>query len=300
MIVETRDLWMRFGRQEALRGVNLAVPEGSAFALIGPNGAGKSTTIRTLMGMLQPARGSAEVLGIDTRKLQPHDFSRIGYVAEGQDMPAPLSCGHYLAYLRPFYPTWDRKLEHSLLQILRLPLETRIKNLSRGMRMKLALACALPYRPQLLIMDEPLSGLDPLVRDELLEALLHQAGEMTILISSHELTEIEGVVSHVAFLDEGRLLLQEAMGDLAGRLREMRVTLDREAVAPAHVPGEWLQVRTAGNVLSFVETRFSPTDTPRRISEIIPGIRDIDAQPIALRSIFTTLARAARDTGARA
>jgi ABC-2 type transport system ATP-binding protein len=297
MIVETRDLWMRFGGQEALRGVSLAVPEGSACALIGPNGAGKSTTIRVLMGMLQPARGAAHVLGVDARRLSPAEFSRIGYVAEGQDMPGALTAGQYLDYLRPFYPTWDRELERSVLRTLRLPLATGIRNLSRGMRMKLALACALPYRPKVLIMDEPLSGLDPLVRDELLEALLQQAGEMTILISSHELTEIEGVVTHVAFLDEGRLLLQEAMTDLADRLREMRVTLDREAVAPAQIPKEWLQVRTAGNVLSFVETRYSARDTTRRIAAVIPGARDIDAQPIALRSIFTTLARAARDGG---
>jgi ABC-2 type transport system ATP-binding protein len=277
--------------------VDLAVPEGSAFALIGPNGAGKSTTIRLLMGLLRPARGAARILGVDTRKLQPDHFSSIGYVAEGQDMPGALSAGHYLDYLRPFYPTWDTELERSLLQTLRLPLATRIRNLSRGMRMKLALACALPYRPKLLIMDEPLSGLDPLVRDELLEALLQQAGEMTILISSHELNEIEGLVTHVAFLDEGRLLLQEAMADLAGRLREVRVTLDREAVAPPQTPKEWLQVRTAGNVLSFVETRFSGQETTQRIAAMIPGIRGIDAQPIALRSIFTTLARAARDGG---
>jgi ABC-2 type transport system ATP-binding protein len=300
MIVETRDLWLRFAQHEALKRVNLAVPEGSAFALIGPNGAGKSTTLRVLMGMLQPTRGTAHVLGVETRKLRPDDFSRIGYVAEGQNLPGALSCGQYLAYLRPFYSTWDTELERSLLQTLRLPLETRIKNLSRGMRMKLALVSALPYRPKVLIMDEPLSGLDPLVRDELLEAMLQQADEMTILISSHELTEIEGLVTHVAFLDEGRLLLQEAMADLAGRLREMRVTLDREATAPAQIPKEWLQVRTAGNVLSFVETRFSAQETTRRIAEMIPGIRDIDAQPIALRSIFTTLARAARDTGGRA
>src|ERR1700751_85093 len=105
-----------------------------------------------------------------------------------------------------FYSTWDRDLEASIALQLRLPFERKIGDLSHGMRMKMALACALAYRPRLLILDEPFSGLDPLVRDEFMEGLLNQAGEMTILISSPELGEIDGVATHVAFLDEGRLL----------------------------------------------------------------------------------------------
>ena len=124
------------------------------------------------------------------------------------------------------------------------------------MRMKMALACALPYRPKLLILDEPFSGLDPLVRDEFMEGLLSQAGEMTILISSHELGEIDGVATHVAFLDEGKLLFQESMSDLTGRFREVHVDLDGEAALPKPRPQEWMQVRAAATCSPFVDTQF--------------------------------------------
>jgi len=166
------------------------------------------------------------------------------------------------------------------------------------MRMKMALMCALPYRPKLLVLDEPFSGLDPLVRDEFMEGLLEQAGEMTILISSHELGEIDGVATHVAFLDEGRLLFQESMSDLTGRFREVHVTLEAEAARPSQAPKEWMQIRTMGNVLTFVDTRFDEKGLSERIRSRIEGVRGIDAQPMALRSIFTTLARAARDGAA--
>jgi len=163
------------------------------------------------------------------------------------------------------------------------------------MRMKMALMCALPYRPKLLVLDEPFSGLDPLVRDEFMEELLGQAGEMTILISSHELGEIDGVATHVAFLDGGKLLFQESMSDLTGRFREVHVTLETEAARPDPVPKEWMQVRAIGNVLTFVDTCFDENGINARICSRIEGVRGIDAQPMALRSIFTTLARSARD-----
>lgn len=297
MMLQTKDLWKRYGGNEALRAVNLSVPPGSAFALIGTNGAGKTTLIKVLMNILEPSRGTASVLGTDSRKLAPREFAQIGYVAESQEMPGRLTVGQYLDYLRPLYATWDRQLELAILQQLRLPLDRRIRDLSHGMRMKMSLACALPFRPKLLVLDEPFSGLDSLVRDELMEGLLQQAGEMTILVSSHELAEIEGVVTHVGFLDAGRLLLQESMIDLSGRIREVRVTLEQEAAPPSQMPKDWLQVRALGNVLSFIDTRFSAEDLNARVNSLFKGIKDIDVQPVVLRSIFTTLARAARDQG---
>jgi len=294
-MIRVENLWKKFGRFDALRGLSFDVPEASAFALIGANGAGKTTTIKILMNILEPTRGSAGLLGVDSRKVSPRELRQIGYVSENQDMPARLTVEEYVAYLRPFYPTWDRDLEASIARQLRLPLERKIGDLSHGMRMKMALMCALPYRPKLLVLDEPFSGLDPLVRDEFMEGLLEQAGEMTILISSHELGEIDGVATHVAFLDEGQLLFQESMSDLTGRFREVQVTLEIEAARPAQVPKEWLEMRAIGNVLTFVDTRFDKNGLSERIRARVEGVRGIDAQPMVLRSIFTTLARAARD-----
>lgn len=117
---------------------------------------------------------------------------------------------------------------------------------------------------------------------------------MTILVSSHELGEIDGVATHVAFLDEGRLLFQESMNELCGRFREVRVTLVRERPAPA-LPKDWLQVRNTGNVLTFVDTRFADDHLGERIRAIVGEVRAIDAEPMALRAIFTALARSTRD-----
>lgn len=297
MIIQTQELVRRFGRYDALNGVNLSVPEGSAFALIGPNGAGKTTAIKVLMNLLQPTSGGAQVLGVDSRRLAPSELARIGYVAESQRLPAQLSSGEYLDYLRPFYASWDTALERSLIDLLQIPLERRIRHLSRGTRMKLALVCALAYRPKLLILDEPFEGLDPLVRDELSQGLLQQASETTILISSHDLAEIETFVTHVAFLVEGRLLLQEPIEQLTSRMREVRVTLDAEAAPPSQVPEHWRQLSASGNVFSFIDTQFSDFDSHARVHAALKGVRRVEVQPLTLRAIFQTLARGERRAG---
>ena len=114
MIIEVRDLWKRYGRFDALNGLEFAVPEGSAFALVGVNGAGKTTTIKILVNLLQASRGTASILGVDTRAISPRELGQIGYVSENQELPGRLTVGEYLDYLRPFYPRWDRALETSI------------------------------------------------------------------------------------------------------------------------------------------------------------------------------------------
>jgi ABC-2 type transport system ATP-binding protein len=294
-MIRVNNLWKRFRRHEALRGLTFSVAEGSAFALIGANGAGKTTTIKILMNMIEPSLGDVTVLGVDSRSLGPRELSRIGYVSESQDLPERLTVEQYLDYLRPFYPQWDRQLEASLLDLLHLPRRRKIGDLSHGMKMKMGLACALPFRPKLLVLDEPFSGLDPLVRDEFMESLIQQAGDMTVLISSHELSEIDHFATHVGFLDEGRLLFSETMADLTERFREVWVTLEQAASAPHPLPSDWLCVRAVGSVVSFIDTRFSEATLGERIRSLMNGVRSIDTQPMALRSIFTTLARSLRD-----
>jgi ABC-2 type transport system ATP-binding protein len=307
-VITVKHLSKKFGRSEVLHRVSFSIPAGSAYALIGSNGAGKTTTIRILMNMLDATSGTAELLGIDSRRLSPRELAQIGYVSENQQLPEALSVREYLDYLRPFYPRWDRTLEASILRDLRLPPQRKIGQLSHGMRMKMALACALPFRPRLLVLDEPFSGLDPLVRDEFMEGMLRQLDETTVLISSHELGEIEGVATHIAFMDEGHLLFEESMSDLTARFREVRVTiegpapespaLNGNAIAAPLAPRAWLGMQVTGNVISFVDSQFSEEDLGERIGVVAGCVRRIDAQPMALRSIFTTLARSAREAAA--
>jgi ABC-2 type transport system ATP-binding protein len=295
MMIRAQNLWKKFGRFEALQGLSFNVPEGSAYALVGANGAGKTTTIKLAMNIIEPSRGSIEILGVDSRKISPRELARIGYVSENQDMPERLTVQEFLDYLRPFYPTWDRELENAIRGDLRLPPDRRIRDLSHGMRMKMALACALPFRPKLLVLDEPFSGLDPLVRDEFMEGLLAQAGDTTILISSHELTELNGVATHIAFIDQGKLLFEESMSDLSARFREVHVAFEGEPRPRNGVPREWLHLRSEGSVLTFVETQYSEDDLGEKVHTALGSVRRIDTQPMELRAIFTTLAREARN-----
>lgn len=296
MIITTTELHKAYGRHDALRGLNISVPQGACYALIGANGAGKTTTIKMLMNILEPSSGSSAIFGVDSRRLSPREFARIGYVSENQEMPERLTVGQFLDYLRPFYPTWDRELERSIMSMLRLPLDRKIRDLSHGMRMKMALASALPFRPELLVLDEPFSGLDTLIREEFMEQVLHQAGEMTVFISSHELSEIENFTTHVGFIDQGRLVFEESMSELSERSREVRLTLEQEAqILPvAIVPKGWIQLNASGNVFSFVDTQFSEQGLQSQIATLFTGVRNVDAQPMSLRSIFTSLARSAQ------
>ena len=295
MIVDVLDVWKHYGRLDALKGLTFAVDEGSAFALVGPNGAGKTTTIKILVNLLTPSRGRASLFGVDSRAIGVRELADIGYVSENQDLPGRLTIGEYCAYLRPFYARWDPALETSLCTAMQLPPARKIRDLSHGMRIKTALVCALAFRPRLLILDEPFAGLDPLVRDELIDGLLRQAGELTILISSHELVEIEGLATDIGFLHAGRLMFQEPMSQLTERCREVYVTLDSTARVPDPLPPHWLQARTMGNVLMFVDTHFSDDALGVLVRTLCDGVRRIDAKPMSLRSIFTTLAPAARD-----
>jgi ABC-2 type transport system ATP-binding protein len=293
-MIRAESLWKRFRGHDAVRGISFSVPEGSAFALIGANGAGKTTTMKILMNILQPTSGSATLLGIDSRNLSPRELNRVGYVSENQQLPERLTVEEYFAYLRPFYTRWDRQLESSLRGQLRLPATRRMGDLSHGTRMKMALACALPFRPEVLILDEPFSGLDPLVRDEFMDSVLGQAGETTILISTHELGEIEGIATHVAFLEEGKLLFDEPMDHLRERFRTIRVVFDQAARLPQEPWPEWLQVCVVGNTLEFIDSCFSERLSHEKLIARFHGIRSIEAESVPLRTIFTALARSVR------
>jgi len=288
-VIETHHVSKRFGRFEAVEELSLRVPEGSVLALIGPNGAGKSTTIRLLMNILRPDAGEISVLGTPSLRLAPKDFERIGYVSESQKLPDGLTLAQYFHYLRTLYPAWDRDLERALCVQFELPPARRIRHLSHGMRMKTLLVGALAYRPRLLVLDEPLSGLDTLVRDEVVNGLLQQAADTTILISSHELSEIESFTTHVAFMQNGRLLLQEAIEELQLRFRAVSVTLSAIKELPQPLPEDWLLPETEGHRLRFVFARYQG-DAPlfQQLARHFGAVQ-MECEPMSLRAIATAL-----------
>jgi ABC-2 type transport system ATP-binding protein len=292
--IRTENLSRSFGRTAALAQVSLTVPEGAIYALVGANGAGKTTLIKLLMNIFRPTAGSAQVLGIDSRRLAGKRFTHIGYVSENQELPETMTVGAMLDYCRGFYPEWDRSLEAQLVRQFDLPLGRKLKHLSRGMKMKAAFASSLAYRPTLIVLDEPFSGLDPLVRDELIEGLLERAPETTIFLSSHDLAEIESLSSHVGFLEQGRLLFSEEMPVLMDRFRDVTVTLDAPAPLPANLPTAWLQPQTADCVVRFVHSNYSEPAAARELAEFFPAARNIAFDPLPLRQIFLAISKSGR------
>jgi ABC-2 type transport system ATP-binding protein len=290
-VIHTDRLTKRYRRLTALDRVKLEVSEGSVYALVGQNGAGKTTAIKILMNLISASDGSAEVLGTPSTHIRGKSYQQIGYVSENQEIPEWMKVGYLLDYLREFYPTWDVALEQSLIKQFDLPLDRKIKAVSRGMKMKLALASALAFHPRLIMLDEPFGGLDPLVRDQLIEGLLERATESTIFISSHDLAEIESFASHVGYLESGKLLFSEDMTSLSTRFREVEVTRQADSPLPSPLPDSWLQTKSSGPVVRFVDSRFDEQRTSTDIQRVFGSVKDTQFRPLTLRSIFLAMAR---------
>ncbi len=294
MIIETSRLNKSYGKVDVVRDVSLQVPEGAAFALVGTNGAGKTSVMRLLLNIIRPDSGTATVLGRDSRLLQSHDFQQIGYVSESQVLPERLTIAQYFDYLRALYPRWDKGLEKTLRREMDLPPDRALNKLSHGMRMKTVLVAGLAFRPKLLILDEPLSGMDTLTRDEVVEGLLEQADETTILISSHELAEIEFFTSHIAFMDKGHLHFQESIDSLRARFREIHVTLSAQKLLPSVCPDNWLFPETSGHTLRFIDSSFSNEEQLKLQLNAHFGAIQLAATPMSLRDISNVLIRKTR------
>lgn len=294
--IKTENLTRRFRRLEAVNGLNLAVPTGSIFAFIGQNGAGKTTTIKMLMNIISPSYGKATVLGKDSCRLSPAEFRQIGYVSENQELPDWMRIDELLAYCKPMYPTWDDAFCVKLLHQFDLPPKQKIKNLSRGMRMKTALLSSLAYRPQLLVMDEPFAGLDALVREELIKGILELSDleGWTLFISSHDIDEVERLADRIGFIDQGKLHFSETVTSIQNRFRQIELIADDTISLPSNLPTHWLVPDHAAHTIRFVDSNYQEIETDKTIKSIFSQVRQININPMSLRSIFLTLARTYR------
>jgi ABC-2 type transport system ATP-binding protein len=294
----------------ALQPATITVPTGSVFALVGHNGAGKTTLIKLLMNILVPTSGSSEVLGQPSVELTGAAFESIGYVSENQDLPTWMKVRQYLDYLAPFYPQWQLG---DLVTRLDLPLDRKLKHLSRGMLMKAALASVLAFSPRLIVMDEPFSGLDPLVRDELIEALIAHTRSTgaTVLISSHDLAEIEAFATHIGFLHQGKFLFHEELSALTARFREVTITFaptvtpsategtpalitPPEIKLPSTPPASWLLLENLGSSVRFIHSQADSEDIQKQVAAAFPTATAVQVLPMNLRSIFLALAKSGR------
>ncbi|QJE94410.1 ABC transporter ATP-binding protein [Luteolibacter luteus] len=296
-MITIRNLRKRFRSHEALRGVNLDIPEGKVTAFLGPNGAGKTTTIKCALNFMERDEGDVSVMGCDARKLAKPEWQRIGYVSENRRLPEWLTVPKLMDYLRPMYGSrWDRDFEKTMIRDFQLPLKTRLSAMSRGQRMKAALLAALAYRPQLVVLDEPFSGLDPLVRDEFLSGLLEmtEAEGWTVWISSHDIEEVERFADRVAIIDDGRVDLQEEVDSLQGRFRNVELWFDGETALPDELPSCWLNAKTTGRTITFSDAGYDESSSRDLYPRIFPGCRRQEVDRMTLREVFVALARSYR------
>lgn len=298
--LEFHQVCRRFSRAWALRHASFRVPAGSITALLGPNGAGKSTALKIALNLLRPSTGHVEILGVDSRKLGPAQLARIGYVAEGMELPDWMSVDQFLSWCRPLYPKWDTELERTLRKQFALPGDRKLKHLSRGQRMKAALIAALAYRPELLVLDEPFSGLDPLVRDEFITGLLELAGGegFTVLVSSHDIEEVDRLADHVVLLNHGAVVLDEDTAPLLDRHRRVEILLPPDFGDLPKFPAHWIAPQCSGRLLRFTDTAFDESSFAENISRHFPNCPAPSVQSLSLRELFVTLVRSGRaDSG---
>jgi ABC-2 type transport system ATP-binding protein len=279
--IETRGLTRYFGRKCAVDGVSFRVPRGSVFAFIGRNGAGKTTTIRMILGLLEPTRGSSTILGHDSAELPPAARARIGYMAEGHPVYAWMwvsQCGNYQ---RGFYAHWNQGIFAAVIDHFSIDPRTRAGHLSHGQRAGLHLAMTLAIEPELLVLDDPATGLDPAARRALLEAMVYftRKRDRTILFSSHLLDDVERVADHVAVLDYSVLRACCSVETFRDRVRRFVARFpDQPPRELPAVPGLLRVTRTENELLVTVA---NPNGQTRRALQSL-GALAVDEQPLSL------------------
>jgi ABC-2 type transport system ATP-binding protein len=238
----------RYRNLDAVNGLSLSVPRGAVYALVGRNGSGKTTTIRMLLDLARPNAGTARVLGMDSHADRVKILERVGYVGDRSLLSG--WTGEQLVRLnRGFYPRWSDELVARYVRVFDIPMKQKFRNLSRGNQTKMWLLLALAQQPDVLVLDEPTAGLDPVVTDQLLRVLVEDVASegRTVFMSSHHLAEIERIADWVGMIDKGKLLLEAPMEDLRAKFRRIQVTGVAE-MAPLAA----LRVRRSGGSTEYV------------------------------------------------
>jgi ABC-2 type transport system ATP-binding protein len=273
----------RFGATVALDNVRLTVPRGVVFGLVGRNGAGKTTLIKHILGLLKAETGSVRVFGRDPVADPPGVLARVGYLSEENDLPGWMRVDELLRYTRAFYPGWDDAYAEELRRAFELDPAAKIKNLSKGQRARAGLLIALAYRPELLLLDEPSSGLDPIVRRDILGAIIRTIAEegRTVLFSSHLLHEVERVSDHVAMIHRGRVMFSAGLEEIKDGHHCLTLRFEQGRSEPPALPGvlawdgagyEWTAV--CGGRLGELQTAAAAAGA-RVVDKRVPSLDEI-------------------------
>jgi len=263
--IETDALTKYYGDFEAVRGLTMRVPKGTITGFLGQNGAGKSSTIRMLLGMSRPTRGNGRVLDFDIadEKQSIEMRKRVAYVGEDKRLYDYMTVRQMIDFTKAFYPGWRSETEQKLLDEFRLPPDRSTKKLSKGMRTQLALLLAFARGAELLVLDEPTEGLDPVMAEKVLELVVGAAADgATIFFSSHQIAEVEQIADRILLIDRGQLLLETTLESISTNFRRIRgvyesapkpATLAIDGVTRIAVDGRVVSVMASHNSVSIAE-----------------------------------------------
>jgi len=291
-VIETQGLQKSFKGLDALSGLDLNVPAGSIFGFLGRNGAGKTTTIKLLMGFLKPDGGNARVFGLAATDAAAgvEIRRRVGFVSEEKDLYPYMTVQQIIRFTRSFFPKWRDDLDRRYLKLFDLPPNRKISALSKGMKSKLMLLLGISHGAELLILDEPTDGLDPVAVEYVLRELvaLAAAEGTTIFFSSHQLGEVEQIADHVCIIDRGAAIVTGSLDDLKAQYRCLRIALGEESRTPIHWVDGAEHVRQEGRSVEILASRN--VDAILNQARSLPGT-SVECFPVTLKEIFLEHAR---------
>ncbi len=285
MVIETSGLSKHYGDIKALNGLDLAVPRGSVFGYLGRNGSGKTTTIKLLLDLIRPTSGSSTVLGFNPREDAVEMRKRIGYVAEGQKMYGWMRVSELVRFTSGFYKTWDDDLAEKYVKRFELDPQAKAKTLSKGQTARLSLLLALAPRPELLLLDDPTMGLDPISRQEFLGDIVRAIQEegRTVFFSTHILQELEQVADWVAILDKGKLRIASPVDELKASVKRYELTLEGPAPTSIEMEGVY-RIASSGRDL-IVTARGEPGVIVNHLRQTYKPL-SIETHTLSLDEIF--------------
>ena len=287
-VIRIVSLSRAFGKKKALHDVSLSVPKGAVFGLVGENGAGKTTLLKHVLGLLKGPPGSVQVFGMDPVAEPATVLGRIGYLSENREMPDWMRIDQLMHFQSAFYPDWDHQYAAELVNMFDLKTDQRIRTLSRGQLARVGLLTAIAHRPELLLLDEPSSGLDPVVRRDILAAIIRTVADegRTVLFSSHLLDEVQRVSDHVAMLHQGQLLLCDRLEAVLGQHSRWTIRLPEATSEKPSVPGS-IHCSGAGREWTVI-CNGHPHDVPTWCSG--NGAEVVDQAAPSLEEIFVAQA----------
>jgi ABC-2 type transport system ATP-binding protein len=289
-VVEVKDLSRSFEHKKALDGISLRATPGQVYGLVGSNGAGKTTLLKHLLGLLRAESGTVRIFGLDPVRDPVGVLGRVGYLSEERELPEWMRIDELMRYTQAYHPNWDAAYANELLETFALDPTRKIKELSKGMRAQAGLIAAVAYRPELLILDEPSSGLDAVVRRDILDAIVRAVADdgRTVIFSSHLLDEVERMSDHVTLMHQGRVTLSGALDDVRRDYQRSRVQFAEHFENPPELDTA-LAMEGGGRSWSVIHSG-SPEQFRRSVTA--RGGEVVESRDATLEEIF--LARAGR------